>query len=295
MSSQDFERALRAWLRQGEAPDGGNDPRSLWREGRRRRTRRVLMGGAAGMGLMAAAAAGVLAVGGGLLPEATDTGPANPTVTAPAPTSEEDPERERTAVPTRPERAEGTPTSAVDPERTARSGEDGDGGPGQGQPQDWGEPLVECSTGAYTPAPLDTEGLPGEVAETATALVRDAMRCDEEALIERAQQDDTSLSFGGTPAAEALAIPQEDPRYLKLVVMLSATSWARTDEGGQVLYVWPAAHAPGATEEDWQEVVDSGLHSEQEMAGMPGPGEAYFGWRVGISESGEWRFLIAGD
>ncbi|WP_153396221.1 hypothetical protein [Ornithinicoccus halotolerans] len=287
MSSQDFEQALRAWLRQGEGAAGGTDPGSLWRAGRRRRTRRVLLGGATGMGLVAAVAAGVLAVGGGLLPEATDTGPANPTVTVPAPTTEEDLDQEED--PGQDEQTAAPP--APEPSQDAGEGHEE---PGQDQPQDWGEPLAECSTGAYTPGPMDTTGLPAEVADTVTALVRDAMRCDEQALIERAEQDGTSLSFGSTPAAEALAIPQEDPRYLSMVVLLTDTEWAVDDAGEERYYVWPAAFHADASEEDWQDVREAGLHEPALLDQMQQAG-SYMGWRVGITESGEWRFLIAGD
>lgn len=269
MSSQDFERTLREWLRQGQSADAGGDPQQLWRQGRRRRTRRVLVGSVAGAGLVAAAAAGVLAVGGGLLPEATDTGPAAPTVTAPAPTTSAPQQEQETAAPTAAE----------------ETGEEG-----------WGQPLVECSTGAYSADAddLDTEGLPGPVAQKAEQLLTAAMTCDEQALVTTAEADGTVLSYGGLSAQEALGIPQEDPRYLKLAVLLAATGWAVTEDGGERLYVWPAAFAPEAADEDWQDVRHAGLHEPGLLAEMQRSG-SYTGWRTGLTEDGDWRFLVAGD
>ena len=64
---------------------------------------------------------------------------------------------------------------------------------------------------------------------------------------------------------------------------------------GPDIYVWPSAAAIA-----WGELSDEQrselemIYSPEEIQGFADFG-AFIGWRVGITETGEWQFLVAGD
>jgi len=60
------------------------------------------------------------------------------------------------------------------------------------------------------------------------------------------------------------------------------------------IYVWPSAFGDNPTDADWQAVEDSGLHTAEEIEQMHEFG-GYTGWRIGITEDGDWLFFVAGD
>ncbi|WP_153392643.1 hypothetical protein [Ornithinicoccus halotolerans] len=288
-------------------------------EHRGRRARMAWGAGALVLVLAAGFAVAVLAMGGEWGRDAADAGPGEASATVPAPsTSPAHPEQTEQPTPT-PEVTTAPPTETEEPEETTAPPSETDGTPepntgtddpaatddseqpgtptdSAGGDSEWGEPLAECSTSAYTAGSAQTEGLPEEVARTAVALVRDAMRCDEQALVERAARDDTWLSVGEVTAQEALSIPQEDPQYLVMAALLTQTDWTLLQLGTQEpFYAWPAvADTETASEEDWQDLREAGVMDPGLLEDMQRHGY-YNGWRVGITKSGEWRVLVAGD
>jgi hypothetical protein len=133
------------------------------------------------------------------------------------------------------------------------------------------------------------------VVDTGNILLEAAVACDSATLVDLATSDGTSLSFGGGSPEELLGLPDVEGRYLALAVLLSGTTPATTTVEGQgPVTVWPAAFAEGATDADWQEIVDAGLYTQAEVDQMRAGG-GYYGWRVGIAEDGTWQFFIAGD
>lgn len=104
---QDREDGLRELMQRGYAGAPEVDlERAAWREGRRRRTRRLVRGGVGGAGLVAAAAASAFALSGVLEPEATQAPPP-----AEQPRQESDPTQEPDPATELPS-ASGTPIGA---------------------------------------------------------------------------------------------------------------------------------------------------------------------------------------
>lgn len=60
----------------------------------------------------------------------------------------------------------------------------------------------------------------------------------------------------------------------------------------EVYYVWPRVHCSTRTSSDWDQVRD--LYTDEEIEQMR-DADAYYGFRVGIVENGDWIYFIAGD
>ncbi len=152
----------------------------------------------------------------------------------------------------------------------------------------------DCSTGTYTTNGAHPGAAPVLVADLAGTLLSAAMTCDSPTLVSIAAQDQTQLNVAGDlPAEEALGLPDVESRYLALATVLSKTDPARVTWEGQQVWVWPAAAAGAPTEADWADLVAADMFTDDELAQMRDSG-VYTGWRVGLSESAEWVFFLAG-
>ncbi|GAA1157411.1 hypothetical protein [Ornithinicoccus hortensis] len=206
--------------------------------------------------------------------------------TDPSPTAEQSATEEEATTTSEEETATDEET-AEEPEETSEEPEE--------STEEAAPPAQECSSSGYTAGELNAGDSPDPVVQLATTLLDAAVDCDPESLIAAAEADQPSLSFGEVPAEEALALPDVEGRYLALAVLLTATSPSQeVYEGDGAVTVWPAAYSAGATDADWQEIVDAGLYSADEVEQMRGA-EGYSGWRVGIAEDGTWLFFVAGD
>lgn len=212
-----------------------------------------------------------------LVTETATAAPAEPTEPGePTEPTEEEPAEEEPADPTEEEPGEEEPTESSEPTE-----------PVEEQPGSGGE----CSSGAYTPAELRGEGVPGPAVQTADLLLTAAIECDSTTLVSLAEEDGTVLGFGEGEPADLLAVPDPENQYLSIAALLTATTPVVVD--GRA--VWPAALQEGADDAAWQEIIDAGLHSEEDVATMRASGQ-YLGWRVGIDvEDGTWNFFVAGD
>ncbi|HSG80048.1 MAG TPA: hypothetical protein VLD62_10745 [Acidimicrobiia bacterium] len=97
-------------------------------------------------------------------------------------------------------------------------------------------------------------------------------------------------SFGAGPDGDL-----EEPLMQILADTLNRSHAVVEIPDGPDLYVWPAA-ATGP----WEELTDEPvaeletIHSPGEITGYEEFG-AFIGWRAGITEAGEWQYLVAGD
>lgn len=156
-------------------------------------------------------------------------------------------------------------------------------------------PFVQCSaTGA--PQPAEQSGLPDAVAATRGAIVAAATACDLNALAELGGPD-LNTSFGGGGFQNIIEWEDAGRGELGTLVRLFDTPYAVQDLADQgVFYVWPAAFAY----ETWEEIPTAdveallAIYTQEELDGIALFG-SYAGWRVGITEDGDWAFFIAGD
>ncbi len=155
-------------------------------------------------------------------------------------------------------------------------------------------PVARCSASG-TSAPADQEGLPPEVAQARAAIAEAALSCDLDAL--RSLAGELLTSFGGGDFSSLQEWEDSGDGMLGTLVQLFDTRYAVQEfEGEPTLYVWPAAFAY----DSWGEIPEEDLAAltaifgEEEMERIAGFG-AYAGWRIGLTEDGDWRFFIAGD
>lgn len=155
-------------------------------------------------------------------------------------------------------------------------------------------PAVSCSaTGLSAPADQD---LPDAVASKRAAIIESALACDLEAL-EAAASPTLNTSFGGGGFQNLIEWESQGRGELGTLVKVLSTPFAEQQfEDGPTYYVWPAAFAY----ETWEEIPPeqlaalSALYTQEELDQIAIFG-SYAGWRVGITEDGDWTFFVAGD
>jgi hypothetical protein len=157
-----------------------------------------------------------------------------------------------------------------------------------------------CSTGRSVPPPARQPELPAAVSDTRMAIIEAARACDYDRLAEVALAGDSrfTYSFGGSgrPAAFWREAEAAGRAPLRMLVELLDGPAATRDAGGTTQYVWPAAYAF----ETWSEVPPSAreelrrIYGEDDLRRFEQFG-SYVGHRVGITESGDWIFFVAGD
>lgn len=152
-----------------------------------------------------------------------------------------------------------------------------------------------CSRAKRPGRVVVVRGMPTTTRATARALLGAGVRCDAAALTKRAERDKTRLSFGIVTAKEFFALPEKETKYRYLVDALvkARPGYDKTSHD----YVWPRLAAGDAylDRSAWDEAVAAGLLTKAQAAQMRRDGTGYLGWRLAISERGEWRFFIAGD
>ena len=134
-------------------------------------------------------------------------------------------------------------------------------------------------------------GLPAPVAAARQGIAAAALDCDWDRLAEYAVSDFTS-SFGGGGFEDML---RSGP--VELLVPLLNTPYGVVDSGEVRIFVWPSAFAY----ETWDQVPEEDLRAldpiyKEDLYEVMIPGsESYLGWRIGITEEGEWLYFVAGD
>lgn len=156
-------------------------------------------------------------------------------------------------------------------------------------------PVGDCSAaGMEMPASLPE--LPGPVAETRNAVAAAAIACDYEALARLGGPDlTTSFGGGGVDNLERWEAEGEEP-LATMIKVLDMSHGVRETEDAGAIHVWPSAHAYPSWEETPQEAISEllTLYTEADLDRFDEFG-GYAGWRLGISEDGQWLFFVAGD
>jgi len=158
-------------------------------------------------------------------------------------------------------------------------------------------PVVTNCSAAGMPMPAEQEGLPAPVADARRAIAAAAIACDYGAL-EALASPDIVTSFGGG-GFENIPMWEEEGTYpaLALLVELFDTPYAFEDyEDLPRHYYWPSAFVY----DSWEEIPPADMDAlltvyTQEELDQTAEFGAYALWRIGITETGEWRFFVAGD
>ena len=157
-------------------------------------------------------------------------------------------------------------------------------------------PGASCSA-AGMELPSEQEGLPPAVAATRMAIAEAAIACDYVTL-EALASPDFVTSFGGG-GFENIPQWEADGTYsaTALIVQLLATPYAYEDYDGLPRhFYWPSAFVY----DSWEEIPPPDLealgsiYTREELDQAAAFG-SYALWRIGITETGEWRFFVAGD
>jgi hypothetical protein len=158
-------------------------------------------------------------------------------------------------------------------------------------------PVVADCSAAGLPMPAEQDGLPTAVADARRAIAAAAIACDFEAL-EALASPDFVTSFGGG-GFEMIPMWEEQGTYpaLALLVELFDTPYAFEDYDGLPRhYYWPSAFVY----DSWDEIPPADMEAlltvyTQEELDQAAAFGSYALWRIGITETGEWRFFVAGD
>ena len=154
-----------------------------------------------------------------------------------------------------------------------------------------------CSGSDIAPSALALSSIPQPVAETLGEIVDAARQCDFDRL-EQVAGDNFTASYGGSEPSELWTQQEENgdkPMYWLLSILDLPGGTIDTDNGP--MYVWPAAYAhQGSWETTPQQDMDAllSLYTQDDLQGFANFG-GYYGYRVGITASGDWLFFVAGD
>jgi hypothetical protein len=144
---------------------------------------------------------------------------------------------------------------------------------------------------APQPQPDPLESLPAEVLATREALLAAARAGDWDALGGLIPTDTLFTSnFGGETDHIAFYRDAQTDLLAEIVALLEG-SFVTLDD----ITVWPELYArvPFAFGADEREALTARYGADR-LAEWEQAGD-YLGWRIGITESGEWIFLVAGD
>jgi hypothetical protein len=139
------------------------------------------------------------------------------------------------------------------------------------------------------PDPLDA--LPTEVRDTRAALLAAARAEDWDALAALIPPDTLFTSNYGGDEEHVAYYRALDEDVLAEVVALLEGPFVTLDD----VTVWPELYArvPFAFGADEREPLED-RHGAEALAEWEAAG-AYLGWRLGITEDGDWIFLVTGD
>ena len=161
-----------------------------------------------------------------------------------------------------------------------------------------GEPL--CSAAASSASLEPQPGLPDRVEEVRQAIAEAAVRCEYGRLAELAlaEGEQFTFSFGAAddPAEYWRTEEAAGGEPMKFLAGMLDRPYGRVTAGGLNLYVWPSA----ATYPSWAEVPPEArnalrpLYGDEDFQQFAQFG-SYIGYRVGITETGDWLYFVAGD
>lgn len=163
-----------------------------------------------------------------------------------------------------------------------------------------GDEVATCSAADLDPAPEPQPQLPEPVAAQRADIVEAAVACDYEALAALALAGDEQFTFtfggGDDPAEHWRSAEERGEEVLRFLVgLLDAPFGVVEPQELDREYVWPRAFAYGT----WDDVPEEdrsvlepfyiGRFGDFELFG------GYLGYRIGITETGDWLYFVAGD
>lgn len=162
---------------------------------------------------------------------------------------------------------------------------------------------VTCSAAGVHDELPDDPGLPAPVAAMRADLARAAESCDYSALAALADRDGRSVRYsfgeGNDPIAAWRAAEDAGDQpapLLALRLLLALPHGEQHAPDTPAMYQWPAAFATEhPTSAQLQEIADTGLYDLATLEQWVASGTNYLGYRVLISETGDWQAFVAGD
>jgi hypothetical protein len=151
-----------------------------------------------------------------------------------------------------------------------------------------------CSAAGLSPEPVAQGGLPEPVATTRAAIVATAVACEFDGLAALAAPDFT-YSFGEAGSAARFWRDGEQRGAANLFELTKILDLPYTvvETGEGAVFVWPSAYAEDATDTDWEAL--GAVYNEEEISLFRDELGTYLGLRVGITDTGEWIYAVAGD
>ena len=162
-------------------------------------------------------------------------------------------------------------------------------------------PVAGCGAAGLPASPTEQD-LPAAVADAREAIVAAATSCDIDGLAGLTAADFT-YSFGdaGDPAGfwrtlETQSATTGTVSPLSILARVLEVPYGTIDADGTTIFVWPSAYAYATWEETPQADREAllGVYGAQDLNDFEAFG-GYVGYRVGITESGDWIYYVAGD
>lgn len=181
--------------------------------------------------------------------------------------------------------------------------------PTSASPDDPVTPVEACSAAAASVVLEPQPQLPPKVAAIRTKIGELAARCDFDGLEEMALSNGPDVGFtftyGGAeqgPAGYWRDREAEGEPVLRRLLEVLSLRPVRQDPPAEVApedrappqWVWPAVSGTDRpSEQDWDDL--RAFHSDEEIAEAREHAGAWYGYRVGITQDGDWIYFVAGD
>lgn len=158
----------------------------------------------------------------------------------------------------------------------------------------------DCSGHLWETPFAEQPGLPEAVAEKRAAIWDAVVECDWDQL-QRLLGPGFSFTFGG--GDDSIDAPIHHWQYLEaqgeqpmlFLAELLNRPFGTIESEGVTYYVWPSVHTKewdAATQAEIERLRP--LYGDEDFSDFEAFG-AYFGYRVGITDNGDWVYFIAGD
>ena len=158
----------------------------------------------------------------------------------------------------------------------------------------------DCSATASSASLEPQPGLPDPVEDVRQAIAEAAVRCEygRLAALTREGGKQFTFTFGDAddPAQYWRGEEAAGREPMKFLVGMLERPYGQVSAEDLILYVWPSA----ATYPSWAEVPPEArnalrpLYGDQDFQQFAQFG-SYIGYRVGITETGDWLYFVAGD
>ena len=153
-----------------------------------------------------------------------------------------------------------------------------------------------CSAdGIERPGARPGSEVPAAVIATWDALSAAAISCNYDGLDQVAAAGDgvVRYTFGEqssdeTTGAHLRAREAASEPVLRILAQTLGLRGVRADS----MWAWPAAHGPAPTDDDWRAL--EAIYPPDQIASWKQQG-SFLGYRVGITDAGDWQYFIAGD